>query len=248
MSFRRSASYVASRAAARIAMFTARVASFVGRGGAPAIDTYTVALRLLDAARGGDVSFVQIGAHDGKTLDPLWPFASARSWSGVLVEPQPDVFHQLVANYSAARDTSRLRFENAAIARHDGEALLYRFAASASLPAHATMLASFNADALRFNAHGYRAPVVAGRVPAISVATLLRKHGLERVDVLEIDTEGFDAEVVTMFVEAGVLPAVVRYEHGALSLRDRRRCVALLGRHGYRFAFQGVDAVALRLP
>jgi FkbM family methyltransferase len=248
MSLLRSASHVVSRAAARITLHASRGAAFVGRGGAPAIDAFAVALRLLEAARGGDVSFVQIGAHDGKTFDALWPFASAGSWSGVLVEPQEGVFRRLVANYSAARDTSRLRFENAAIARRDGEAVLYQFAADANLPAHATMLASFNRDALRFNGHGYWAPVVSRTVPALSVATLLRKHELGRVDVLQVDAEGFDAEVVAMFVEAGVLPAVVRYEHGALSIAERRRCVALLGRHGYRFAFQDIDAVALRLP
>ena len=243
----RSASHVASRALARAWLFASDAAAFVGRSGAPAVDTFDVALRMMHAARRGDVSFVQIGAHDGKTLDALWPFASALGWRGVLVEPQQAMFRALVANYAAVRDPSRLRFENAAVAREDGVATLYAFAPAAGLPAHATMLASFNRDALLFNGHGYRGPIVATEVAAVSVATLLRRHEIARVDVLQVDTEGFDGEVVDMFVRAGVLPSVIRYEYAALSLAGRSRCVALLRANGYRFAFHGIDAVAVRV-
>jgi hypothetical protein len=39
--------------------------------------------------------FVQIGANNGLTDDPIRQFVTKYHWHGVLVEPQPQVFQQL---------------------------------------------------------------------------------------------------------------------------------------------------------
>ena len=53
---------------------------------------------------------------------------------------------------------------------------------------------------------------------------LLAKHGVSRVDLLQIDTEGYDFEIIRMFDHAGVRPAVVRFEHLYLSGKERSSC------------------------
>src|SRR5262245_48292496 len=64
--------------------------------------------------RRGQVTFIQIGANDGLRNDPIREFIVRDAWTGVLVEPLPDVFDLLKKNYSG-RAAARLEFVNAAI-------------------------------------------------------------------------------------------------------------------------------------
>jgi hypothetical protein len=44
--------------------------------------------------------FVQIGAHDGVRFDDLFRFVTDHDCTGVVVEPLPDAFERLRANYA----------------------------------------------------------------------------------------------------------------------------------------------------
>src|SRR3989344_7472842 len=46
-----------------------------------------------------DFFFVQIGAHDGKHHDPLYPYVTKYNLRGLAIEPQKDVFTQLQNTY-----------------------------------------------------------------------------------------------------------------------------------------------------
>jgi len=82
----------------------------------------------------GEVVFVQIGAHVGRTRgDPLFPYSYKYGWSGVLVEPLPFIFNELVRNYYNPNATSftpkgeperpwTVAFENAALCDEVGTA------------------------------------------------------------------------------------------------------------------------------
>src|SRR5580698_10060540 len=62
------------------------------------IDVFGMAVRDL-MARQPDIFFLQIGAHDGLTKDPIAPLVRQHHWRGLLVEPQKQVFAQLIKNY-----------------------------------------------------------------------------------------------------------------------------------------------------
>lgn len=91
-------------------------------------DTLIAPIDLLDLLRTKvsperpDFFFVQIGANNGLTDDPLRQFVTKHHWHGVLVEPQPQVFQQLLKNYEQEK---QLAFENAAIADKDGTVRLF---------------------------------------------------------------------------------------------------------------------------
>mmetsp|Transcript_9884 Transcript_9884/g.20064 ORF Transcript_9884/g.20064 Transcript_9884/m.20064 type:complete len:1039 (-) Transcript_9884:25-3141(-) len=82
----------------------------------------------------GEVVFVQVGAHVGRTRgDPLFPYSYKYGWSGVLVEPLPFIFDELVKNYYNPSATSytqigaperpwTVAFENAALCDEVGTA------------------------------------------------------------------------------------------------------------------------------
>ena len=55
-----------------------------------------------------DLTFLQIGAFDGRQNDPLYQFITRYHWRGVLVEPMPDAFAKLQEAY---RDEPQVSFK-----------------------------------------------------------------------------------------------------------------------------------------
>jgi FkbM family methyltransferase len=188
-----------------------------------------------------DLFFVQIGAHDGLHYDPIHPYVRRFGWRGILVEPQPKIFAQLVENY---RDQPQLLFENAAVADKDGIVTLYTFEEGDGLPEHATMLASFNRNALVNNEHHYDAPIRETPVAAISISTLLAKHNVTLLDLLQIDTEGYDFEILKMFDYSKHKPLCIHFESAYLDPDQMRECNTLLAGQGYRLLTLGIDTIA----
>src|ERR1035438_3422409 len=61
---------------------------------------FSLAIHYLLATRGDQLSFIEVGANDGEFDDPLREYIVKYPWKGVLIEPQPDVFERLKANYA----------------------------------------------------------------------------------------------------------------------------------------------------
>ena len=80
---------------------------------------HELAARLHDS----DLFFVQIGAMDGVVDDPLREHVLASGWRGLLVEPLPDMFERLRANYAGREG---LRFERTAIVDRSGPVEMFR--------------------------------------------------------------------------------------------------------------------------
>jgi len=194
------------------------------------------------------VRYLQIGAFDGVTGDPMRPLIERHGLTGILVEPQRDAFQRLRANY-AAIPGSTFTFVNAAIADHDGEATLYRIAASATGPEWLPQLASFDRSVLMGHAHlvpGIESLIETETVRCITVATLFREAAIESVDLLQIDAEGYDAELLRLFDVPSRRPAIVRFEHKHLTADAHNDAVAMLVREGYRVAVGDGDTLAYR--
>jgi FkbM family methyltransferase len=193
---------------------------------------------LVEQSKPDDPSFqfVQIGANDGEADDPINQMVRKYRWRGILLEPQPDVFKQLVENY---RGFDRLIFENAALASTDGFMPFFSVQEQSGL-------SSFDRSVLVRSGFTDQ-QIVRTEVPTISPQTLLSKHNVTHVDLLQIDTEGFDFEVVKLMIAAGLRPSIINYEHVHLSTPDRAECVSLLGGLGYKMLQAGerrTDTVA----
>lgn len=194
---------------------------------------YFVADQLL---RDRAFTFLQIGAYDGRDDDDLRELVIEHRLQGVLVEPQPLAFARLQETY---RNQPQLTLLQAAIAERPGTRNLYCRRDATS------MAASFDRDILL--KHGIPASeVVAVRVACHSVDTVLATAGLERVDLVQIDAEGYDYEIIRTIDFARIRPAIVRFEFRHLSNRDADACLALLAGHSYRFLVEGRDIIACR--
>jgi FkbM family methyltransferase len=191
------------------------------------------------------VVFVQVGAHDGKTFDPIRPYVLQHGWTGVVVEPQPRIFGQLQANYAGQPG---IRLENCAVGPEDGRRDLFVFAENSGLPEHASMLASFGRENLVNNTHGYRANIEAISVPTLTPRTLLRQCGLTSCNLLQIDTEGFDFVILMEFLRAGIFPELIHFESAACTHDQRNTFLREFHQHGYRVTTIGIDTLAYRQP
>jgi len=178
-----------------------------------------------------DVYFVQIGAHDGKTDDHLRPFVLQHGWKGVLVEPVPTLFGALRRNY---RDTPGLTFINAAIADADGHRSFWRCRDDA--PAPMTPLSSFRRDVIARHVRDVDAHFAEVLVPCLTVRSLLAQVSLPRLDLVMIDTEGYDYEILRQFLAPDLerwWPSLILYERRHLSREDRQAATELLRQRGY---------------
>jgi FkbM family methyltransferase len=201
------------------------------------LDVFDLAVRYLDTIRGERFFFVQVGAFDGVSDDPIHRYIKEFHWTGILVEPQPEAFAKLRANY---RGESQLVFENAAIALRDGRTTLH-----APSEAHGeAYLTSFDKGVVQKRV-GHRVPIREVHVPALTIATLLARHGSPSIDLVQIEAEGFDFEVIKMFDAAGIRPPLIRFEHYHFSRALRQECLAFLAARGYQLHRDRMDMVAL---
>lgn len=207
----------------------------------PAIDILDLAVRDL-MARQSDVTFLQIGAHDGLRNDPISYYIRKYRWHGLLVEPQPAVFAKLKENY---QNVPGLIFENVAIAPQEGTLRLYCFK-NASPNEYATMLASAKRHHLSLNGDQVRGEIAAIDVPARTTSSLLEKHGLQNLDVLQIDTEGYDFTILKSFDFRIAKPQIIHFENNFLNSRERNEALSLLGAEGYATMELGIDTLAVQ--
>lgn len=188
---------------------------------------------------------VQIGANDGVRADPVRHLILRYDLPGLLVEPLPDLFALLQANYA---DRPNLKFEQCAVADVDGHVPLYRVRPDPSLPDWLQGLASLNRNHLtsaKFEFDEFDKYVEEVTVPALTLSSLLRKHGMSDVGLLQIDTEGFDCRIVESAIRSGVRPAIINYEHIHVHAREQAACKRLLQDNGYDFVDVGIDTLAV---
>src|SRR5215218_9262482 len=87
---------------------------------------------------------------DGKRFDPIYSFVKQYGWNGLALEPLPDLFAALEANYAGNRNVTLV---NAALTDTDGEREMVRVQRQAVLegtvPVWAEGLGTFSRSATR---------------------------------------------------------------------------------------------------
>jgi FkbM family methyltransferase len=197
-----------------------------------------------------DAFFVEIGSHDGQHHDHLKPFIERHGWRGVMVEPVPYVFARLHAHYGA---NAGLTLVNVAIADRDGTLPLYHLRDAtpeerAHLPWWYDATGSFSRDVLL--GHAAEIPdveerIVEREVPTLTFDSLMERHGTGRLDLLLVDTEGYDWEVVRRVDLERYRPRLVIYEHFHLSDGDRAATEERFASAGYEALQEGMDTFCL---
>jgi FkbM family methyltransferase len=186
-----------------------------------------------------EVFVLKIGANDGVENDPLAEFLmNDLRYRGLLVEPIPAYAKMLSANYEK---TGRFKIEQAAIAAQEGEIAMYYVDEKATdrngqtLPTWLRGVASLD----RAHVEKHLAPemheaIRETKVACFSVTGLLARHKVRKVDLLQIDTEGYDYIVVQQFDFSAFRPRIVVFERKHLSREDQSAAKALMENAGYK--------------
>ena len=209
-------------------------------------------------SKGNDDFFVfQVGANDGMTHDPLHKFIKRDGWKGILMEPQPYVFNTFLSKvYKKDQGITAI---NAAIGEKDGEATLFKI--SFSNERWATGLARFDRTLLeqlikegrldkkikksRAKPPENKADWISEEVIAMrSPHSIFRDYNVKTIDLLMIDTEGFDFEVIKLINLDKVLPKAIVFEDMHLSESDYNDCKIMLSKHNYSFKRLGPNTIA----
>jgi FkbM family methyltransferase len=189
---------------------------------------------------GGDFVFVQVGAFDGLAADPLRKYIQRCGWRGVMLEPQPGPAARLRALYAQKPEIVVL---NAAVDRTAGLRSLYVLEGE-NLPDWAGGMASFDRDHLL--RHDYVVPGIESMVREIQIDCITFDDVLghlpeDRVDLLQIDAEGADGFVLSLFPFDRVRPAIVHWESKNMTKLQQEQTLDRLFGYGYRVARSGEE-------
>ena len=193
------------------------------------------------------VFFVQVGSNDGVQGDPIHDLIVSReNWSGIFIEPIDFLFQRLRKNYGEAK---RFVFENVAIGTEKGTKTFYYVSEKAKseldLPYWHDQLGSFDRDHITRALGDQMSPyIVEADIECLPLQDVLDRNGVESIDLLHIDTEGFDYKVLSQVDLARYKPSVILFEHHLLSDDEFFKARKLL--RGYRLLQYGNDTMAIR--
>lgn len=210
--------------------------------------TYIQRLILRALAGRESVFFVQVGSNDGQQGDPLHELLKDHTdWRGLFIEPIDFLMERLRQHYASS---DRFLYEQVAIGNETREETFYYVAEEArqeltDLPAWYDQLGSFNRDHIVKYLPKAEPFIVERKVPCLPLQDVLDRNGIETIDLVHIDTEGFDYQVLLQIDLERYRPAVILYEHIHVPVVDRQAARNLLREAGYRVLPQVMDTVAI---
>ncbi len=144
-----------------------------------------------------------------------------------------------------------LIFKNVAIDSKPGHRSIYRLRPEAiSLTPYAPQFSTFNREVLTKRKNKFpeiESLIEEVNVPCMTVQEIINTEGMTRVDLVQIDTEGYDFEILKSIDLQLIKPSVIRYEHIHLKDEDRQKSVDLLVNNGYKILFERMDITAYKL-
>jgi FkbM family methyltransferase len=220
------------------------------RGSEPAPSLAAPQLLRAFAASYPGAFFIEIGSNDGDQHDHLRPFIESSHWRGIMVEPVPYVFRRLQRNFGVRPG---LALENVAVAAHDGTMPFYflreaRPGELRTLPRWYDGIGSFSRETLLGHAQfipDIEERLICEEIPCLTFESLCRRHDVTSLDLLLIDTEGYDAEILKLVDFQALTPALVIYEHFHMSEAARAECELLMRRAGFELMSEGFDTWCL---
>jgi len=196
----------------------------------------------------GDLFFIQIGANDGKSFDPIYEFVKSNHQKvrGIVVEPLKDYFEELKVNYKKCPNVIPVN-----VAIHNTEKMmpLYRVDPKKlnDLPDWYKGTVSFNLDHFKLSSTPMDI-IIKEVVECIPLDKLLEEYQVSKMDLLLIDAEGYDSEIITNIDFNLFKPMIIHFEHGlsagVMSKERFFKVMDTLHNNGYELWIDFNDATA----
>lgn len=156
-------------------------------------------------------NLVQIGANDGVRFDELGYFIKSQRPKSILVEPIKFYFDQLSKNYC---DYKNVYLENSAINQNGKIKYIYKVSEKFLNHYDEHILGINSFDKNHLIKHGVKSSHIAKEeVNSISIKQLFEKYDIRKLDLLYVDTEGYDGNIIINFLETSNLNPIIIFEY-----------------------------------
>jgi len=190
--------------------------------------------------------FIQVGANDGVSFDDLFDFIKQRLSSGNVIEPIKSYFNELSLNYSYNKDIICV---NKAIHPTKNQVSLFKIKEEVSnnYPDWVKGIASLNPNhAKKYNIKS--SDLEEEIVEADTFINIVKKfYKYDCIDYLQIDTEGFDFEILKMIDFTTFKPKLIKYESVNLDTSSYLQSIKFLKEKGYFVYKEMNDNIAVNL-
>jgi len=172
-------------------------------------DTIKLKSTVNQVFKGKPTVVCQVGANDGVSADPVFDIIKENeNIEAHLIEPQKDAFALLTKNYDEMKE--RVYLYNYALTNKNEKIKLYKNTAVNGTDGHSSLLIR-DEDRVNDTVVAKYTEEDYELVEGITVDILQNKIK-KNIDLLVIDTEGYDIEILKMFINYGILPKVIYFE------------------------------------
>ncbi len=191
-------------------------------------------------------SFIQIGANDGISFDFLYDFVIKRKSKGVVIEPVKEYFKELVINY---KDFPKILKVNKAVHPFEKKIDLYKInnQMANKYPEWAKGIASLNKNHHK-KINIKTDDIIIEPVEADTLMEIIHQnYNYNYLDYFQVDTEGFDYEIIKMLDFSILKPRIIKFESVHLNSDKLNELNNLLRKKKYYLFTENGDTVALNL-
>lgn len=169
----------------------------------------------------GHLNYIQIGGNDGINDDPLYHFITwnKNKVSGYVLEPVLDYFNELEKNY---KNYPLIKPLNLAIHNFESEMTIHRVdpKQAAILPKYSKGIASFS-KMHHINCKIDSKYIMEEKVACVSLGDLIKNYDIKNIDLLQIDTEGYDFEIILNINFKELKPSIINFEHYIIDKKSK---------------------------
>ncbi|QRM87794.1 FkbM family methyltransferase [Lacinutrix sp. WUR7] len=195
---------------------------------------------------GSAFCFLQVGANDGKSFDFLYDFVIQREVSGVVIEPIKAYYNELCENY---KNQDKIVKVNKAVHKTAKVVTVFKVEDSKlhGYPDWTKGIASFNKEHLTKFVFLNETHIIEEQVAAASLMDIIGDSKIFSFNYLQIDTEGYDFEVLDMLDFKKHKPAIIKAEFVNLPEAQKQSMRTKLLNNGYYVFNEGIDLVGVNL-
>lgn len=188
-----------------------------------------------------DVVFIQIGSSN----QIGWPVEAhiSDNWKNILVEPIPEKATELKEKYKG----ENFFIENTAVTEKKEKKPFHIAESKNDIPDWVSYLSSFKTFNIEWLKKTY--PDINIRTSLIDTITfeeLTNKYNLKKVNILQIDTEGYDYEILNSIDFSKVQIDFIIYEHCHLSHKEMYAIKKMKRKNHYTFFSENLNTAFFR--
>mgnify|MGYP000182424759 CR=1 FL=1 len=196
---------------------------------------------------GKEISFIQIGANDGKSFDFLYDFLITRNPKGVVIEPIKEYYNELCLNYN---DFEKIIKINKAVHESIKKVIVYKVKKDSfeKYPEWVKGIASF--DKMHITKFNFieNTDIESETVEADHFMNIVKDCFSDRkVDYIQIDTEGYDYHILKMIDFKNLDISIIKLEFVNLSENEKMKSKTILKENGFYTFVEGIDLIGINL-